>query len=356
MKRKTAALYDPYLDVMGGGERHILSILQVLDAAGYDVTVFWDKDLTDDIKNRLNLTFTSLKFRPNIFLSSSPVDKLMKLTPYDAFFYVTDGSYFFSSAKKTYIFCMVPDPSLYRMNPVNKLKTFGTRFIANSRYTQGWLKKWGVNATVVYPYISDDLMQTNPDAPKKKTILSVGRFFPHLHSKKHEDMLQAFRLFHKKHPDFRLVIAGGAKKEDGDYVRHLEETAKGQNGVEMAVNVPYDELLKLYRESMFFWHFTGYGVDETKHPEAVEHLGMTPLEAMAAGLIPFCYRAGGPVEIIHDGDNGFLFTTVDELIHKTESLIDRPGQYRQMQERARLTVSGKFSRKVFRKKVQELIT
>jgi hypothetical protein len=43
---KKAALYDPYLDVMGGGEKHILSILQVLEHEGYEANVFWDHDLT----------------------------------------------------------------------------------------------------------------------------------------------------------------------------------------------------------------------------------------------------------------------------------------------------------------------
>ncbi len=40
MKRKKAALYDPFLDVMGGGEKHILSILKVLEEKGFEIHIF----------------------------------------------------------------------------------------------------------------------------------------------------------------------------------------------------------------------------------------------------------------------------------------------------------------------------
>ena len=57
MKRKTVGLYTPYLDIMGGGEKHILSILKVFDDVGYNTILFWNKDLSLEIKERLKLTF-----------------------------------------------------------------------------------------------------------------------------------------------------------------------------------------------------------------------------------------------------------------------------------------------------------
>ena len=67
LTRKKVGLYDPFLDVMGGGERHILSILQVLESEGYDASIFWDTDLTKHIENTLNLPFQSLTFVKNVF-------------------------------------------------------------------------------------------------------------------------------------------------------------------------------------------------------------------------------------------------------------------------------------------------
>src|SRR3989338_3889478 len=108
---------------MGGGERHILSILQVLESEGYDVSIFWDTDLTKHIENTLNLPFQSLTFVKNVFKTGLSFERLKALQKYDMLFYVTDGSYFVSSAQKTYIFCMVPDKKLYNMNLANKAKT-----------------------------------------------------------------------------------------------------------------------------------------------------------------------------------------------------------------------------------------
>jgi len=71
MKRKKALLYDPYLDVMGGGEKHILSVLQVLENEGYEVNIAWDKDLTDELKQKLNIEFKSLHFVQNVFQGKS---------------------------------------------------------------------------------------------------------------------------------------------------------------------------------------------------------------------------------------------------------------------------------------------
>lgn len=352
MKRRSAALYDPYLDVMGGGERHILSILQVIEQEGYDITVFWDKDMSREIKSRLNLQFKNLTFQPNFFSFPSPIQKIQKLSSYDLFFYVTDGSYFFSSARKNYVFCMVPNRNLYGMGLANKLKTRNFTFISNSLYTQAWLKNWGVPSKVIYPYINQDFFDANLESTKKeKTILAVGRFFPHLHAKKHDAVIQAFVQFNQKHPDFKLVLAGGLKKEDEGYFNELQAEAGKHKNIVLKPNTPYGELVELYRRSMFFWHFTGYGVNEEEYPEQVEHLGMTPLEAMGSGAIPFCYRAGGPKEIITEGENGYLFLTQTELLEKMDRILSNPVHYAKMQQNGRETVLRKFSFDVFKTNV-----
>lgn len=356
MKRKTAALYDPYLDIMGGGERHILSILQALELEGYEISIYWDKNVSADIRTRLNLQFKHLTFLPNIFSFPSPIQKIQKLSSFDVFFYVTDGSYFFSSAKKNFVFCMVPNKKLYQMSLLNRIKTSNYKFISNSSYTKEWMKKWGVNSEVVYPYVSQELLDIDlAHTEKEKIILSVGRFFPHLHAKKHEEIIEAFGKFYEKHPDFRLVLAGGVKNEDMGYFKSLENIASKHKNIVLKPNIAHEELVQLYRTSMFFWHFAGYGVDEEKNPDRVEHLGMTPLEAMAAGSIPFCYRAGGPKEIIQEGKNGYLFLTVFELLEKMERLLTDPQQCQPMKIAARQLIKNKFSYEAFKERVADTI-
>ena len=56
MKKGTkVGLYNPYLDTLGGGEKHILSIVDAVAEKGGEITVFWDKDLSREIKKRFSI-------------------------------------------------------------------------------------------------------------------------------------------------------------------------------------------------------------------------------------------------------------------------------------------------------------
>jgi hypothetical protein len=186
MKRKIAGLYDPYLDSMGGGERHVLSMLEVFEKeADFDSVVFWDEDYSERIKKTLNLTFDHLSFEPNIFKHSGTIGKLNKLNNLDLFIYVTDGSYFFSTAKKNYIFCMVPKPELFNNTVLNVLKTRNFSYICNSEFTQSWLKNYGGNAEFTgqqiqeldafYPIITQ-LIEAGIQRQKLGHIMSLSVF------------------------------------------------------------------------------------------------------------------------------------------------------------------------------------
>jgi len=351
------SLYDPYLDTLGGGEKHVLSILKVFDEIGYEVFIFWDKDLTMPIKERFNLTFKNISYVKNIFRRERTLEKLKVLKNYDFFIYVTDGSYFFSSAKKNYVFTMVPQKNLYQLNLLNRLKLKNFTFITNSKFTQDHIKQWGIESSVVYPYIDQRLIETDINQIKKeKIILSVGRFFPHLHSKNQTQIVQSFnRLKQKKEfSDFRLILAGGLKNEDKNYFDQLKKTISQNKSVELKINISYEEMNQLYKKAMFYWHFTGYKIDENKQPEAVEHLGIAPLEAMASGCITFCFQAGGAREFIKDETNGFFFKTEEELINKMLKVIVDNSLQENMIVEAKKTISDNFSYPVFKTRVKQL--
>ncbi len=331
MRRKTVGLYTPYLDIMGGGEKHILSILKVFDDAGYDTVIFWNENLSSEIKEKLKLTFTHLRFETDL-KKMTLVEKAIKLSPLEWLLYVTDGSYFFSPAKRTAVFCMVPDKKLYNLSPLNALKTANATFIANSHFTASWLHKWGIQSHIVYPFVSQELFQERP-VQKKPLILTVGRFFKHLHAKRQQDLIKAFLRFRRHHPEYTLVLAGGVKKEDISYVDELKREFP-YPFIQFKTNIPFNELKELYKDASLYWHFTGFGVDTHTHPEQVEHLGMTPLEAMASRAVPFCFNAGGPRELIENGKNGFLFSSEKELLQQAFYFLNTPSLQEQMREAA----------------------
>lgn len=358
MKRKTVALYDPYLDVMGGGEKHILSILKVLQDEGFDPTIFWNNNLSAEIKQKLALSFNpEITFVSNMFTDhASVISKMNSLHQYDLFIYVTDGSYFFSTAKKNFIFCMVPQKSLYNMTFANKIKTMNATFISNSKYTQKLLESWQVHSEVIYPFISEDFFQNYSDK-KEKNILVVGRFFQQLHSKRQDIAIKWFTQFQKdgKFTDYKLVLAGSIKDEDKAYYEELQQLAKENKNIQFNPNCSFDELLKLYKKADIYWHMTGFDIDEKKYPEKVEHLGITPLEAMASGCIVFGYNAGGLKELITDNSNGYLFSDEKEILKKMEHIIDNAELKNTIRTKALDFVKNQFNYSIFKKRVTEIL-
>ena len=356
-------LYDPYLDTLGGGEKHILSIMDVFADLGYEVNIFWDKNLTKEIKNRFNLRcIDTSKYLLNIFKKKPStlrtLQTLKTLKTFDYFFYVTDGSYFFSGAKNNFVFCMVPDKKLYNLNLLNRLKLWNYKFISNSPFTTKSLNKLGINPITITPYIENKIISNNKNKTKKeKIILSVGRFFPHLHSKRQDLAIKTFlqlKSQSKEFSDYKLILAGGLMKEDQKYFNQLKSLAKNDSSIKFKPNIKLYELYKLYKLSNYFWHFAGYGVDEEKNPEQVEHFGITPLEAMASGCLTFCYSAGGPKELIVDGENGFLFSNEHQLIDKMIK-VDLDGALKaNIRKNGIKFVKENFSYKIFQKKVVDL--
>ena len=357
-KTKKIALYNPYLDTLGGGEKYIFSILEVFAEQGYEITIFWDKNLTKEIKKYFSFSFINkIKWFPNIFKNSNALKTLQTLKKYDYFFYVTDGSYFFSSAKKNFIYAMVPDKKLYSRNLINQLKLTNYQFITHSIFTKKWLDKFGIVSKVIMPYLDNKLINQKIDFSKKeKIILSVGRFFSHLHSKKQDLIIKAFKNLKnvsKKFSDYQLVLAGGLKNEDQEYFDGLKKLARNDFSIVFKPNIKLYELYKLYELSIYFWHFAGLGVDEEKNPELVEHFGITPLEAMASGCLTFCYSAGGPKELIANNKNGFLFSDADELIEKMIKVDSDEVLKKEVRNNGQQFVKENFSYVVFRSKIKD---
>jgi glycosyltransferase involved in cell wall biosynthesis len=356
-KVKKVALYNPYLDTLGGGEKHILSILEVFAEQGCELNIFWDRDLSKEIKDRFAFKhIDNIKWQTNVFKNdSSPLKTLQTLKNFDYFFYVTDGSYFFSGAKNNFVFCMVPDKKLYNLNLINRLKLHNYRFISNSPYTTTWLAQWNINPITIPPYIEDKLFIKNKNS-KEKIILSVGRFFSHLHSKRQDLIIKAFKDLKnksKEFADYKLILTGGFMKEDQKYFNQLKSLAKNDSSIVFKPNVSLYELYKFYRLSTYYWHFTGLGVDEEKNPELVEHFGITPLEAMASECLTFCYKAGGPKELIIDNENGFLFSNIEELINKMIKVKSGKTKEKIISNGKRF-VKENFSYDIFKKNVLRL--
>lgn len=254
---------------------------------------------------------------------------------------------------------MVPNRNLFPLSFLNRIKTFNYRFLTNSNFTNKWLSKHGIKADVIYPYLDNNFIHMPvKNIQKDKIILSVGRFFRHLHAKRQDLIINLFKQMKQKYSafkDFRLILAGGLKNEDSGYFEELKQQIKGNDSIQILPNLGYNDLIKLYNKSLVYWHFTGFGVNEEQNPESVEHLGISPLEAMASGCITFCVNAGGHKEIINNGQTGFLFESENDLVNKMRLVLSSTALKETVQKKAKEYIKKNFSYDVFRKRVSEVI-
>jgi len=389
---KKAAIYDPYLDTLGGGERYCLTVAEILLKNHYQVDIFWsgDNTLIQKAETRFSLDLSKLNIVPDIY-QVKPRDlalieenenyvksianvinpqkinfkfkkffkKISNNHQYDLIFYLSDGSFPFLFGKKNFLHVQVPlIKNDNQLNSVlNKIKNkLYTNIICNSQFTAKFQKKVS-NEKVLVLYPPVDIDKFDSHQVKENIILSVGRFDNILNAKKQDVLIDAFRslIVKEKIKHWKLVFVGGSllDPKNNSYLQHLEKKAINLP-IEFIVNPPFDVLKNQYSQSKIYWHAAGYDVDENIHPENTEHFGITVVEAMASGLVPVVISKGGIPEIVDNGVNGFLWQTVDELISKTKNLIDNPDTLKLMSQQSLINCQ-QFSKDNFEKKLLTII-
>ncbi len=313
-----AAIYSPYLDTLGGGERYMMTIAEVL-SADYSVDVFLDSHLVSlgeeylksELAGRFNLNLKKVNFKKAPFgVGSSAFSRTFLLKNYDLFFYLTDGSLFYPFSKKNILHIQSPLVGQPSKSLWGKLKLKGWDLIIyNSFFTYTFSKaNWPLRSQVIYPPVDVSNIKL---LSKKKNILSVGRFFGFLKDKKHELLIKVFKdLFEDiALKGWSLHLVGSAGKGDMDYLEQLGGLAK-QLPVTFYPNLDYGKLIRLYGESSIYWHAAGFGETE---PTKMEHFGISTVEAMAGGCVPVVIGNAGQKEIVEDGISGYLWNEVEEL-------------------------------------------
>jgi glycosyltransferase involved in cell wall biosynthesis len=381
---KRAAIYDPYLDTLGGGERYCLTVAEILLKHGYKVDIFWsgNQDLIKKAKQRFSLDLEGLKIVDDIFqIKPKQIDffeeeqnllkvinrsldpqkihkkinkfirKIKTTNKYKVLFYVGDGSIPILLGKQNLLHVQVPflnqKTTLANLVTKSKLLLF-SKIICNSKFTSNFYQdNFPSKITVLYPPV--DVEKFNSSKNKENIILSVGRFDNVLNAKKQDVLIDAFKILTQKEgvKNWELILAGGSliDPNQNSYLKYLKEKAKDLP-IKFIVNSDFNDLKEIYSKAKIYWHAAGFGVDEKKHPENTEHFGMTVVEGMASGSVPVVIAKGGITEIVSDGIDGYLWKNIDELIFKTKSLIDSPQDLERMSQKA-LIKCQKFSKDNF---------
>ena len=386
-----AAIYDPYLDTLGGGERYCLSVAEILLKNSYQVDIFWSgkQDIVSLAEKRFDLHLNGINCLPDIFglshqkidliegniidsLHSQPIlksnifqkikkfiNKYLILSKYDLIFYLSDGSVPFLFSKKNFLHVQVPFilKETIKDKILNIIKTKSiNKVICNSQFTSKFLNNFPKSkVTVLYPPV--DVENFTSSDKKENYILSVGRFDNILNAKKQDVLIEAFKKICQNNANFdwKLILMGGSHDlpENNHYLQHLQHLTN-DFPIEFVVNPDFDKLKQIYSEAKIYWHAAGYGVDEFLHPEETEHFGMTVVEAMDSGAVPLVVAKGGLTEIVTDSQNGYLWQTIEELVAKTQLLLASPQTLKELSEKARES-SQSFSKQIFEAKLLDLI-
>ena len=352
-------IFDPYLDTLSGGEKYMLSIASCLSKEN-EVFIFWDKDKEAEIRSgalkKLGIDLSQILFYKNIFDKNiSLAKRLIESKKFDSIVYLSDGSIPFVGAK-LYIHFQFPVEHLGELSTKDKIKLSLVRKIfCNSNFTKYFIdKKLKVKSLVLYPPVQ---IKNRNNIKKENIILHVGRFYEDstgANYKKQDVMIDAFRkMADAGLKNWKLVMVIGVKDKDKEKSSKFQQNAKGYS-IEIIENPPDEILWANYAKAKIYWHATGFGEDLESFPEKAEHFGISTVEAMGAGAVPVVVNAGGQKEIIEDGENGYLWDTLEEFIEKTNNLIKDVRLWTNMSEEA-IKRSRVFSEERFCKEVKQII-
>lgn len=314
---KKIAIVSPYLDVMGGGERYILTIASIF-SKDRDVTLFWDeRELLQKVKDKLGISLTHINFHNRV---SGLFRLVSTLRSFDQLIYTTDGSLFLSPCSRNTLIIQSPAhiPKFTSANRF-KLSRFQT-ILCYSQYVAEFIRRRiHRNAIVLNPPIAVPRFSKKK---KENIILSVGRFFPWLHSKRQDILVDVFKKMYESGNlgNWKLILAGSVDKGAQSYYADIKKKASGYP-ISIINNASFNNLVDLYQTAKIYWHASGFGADLINYPQNAEHFGITTVEAMSYGCVPVVFKAGGQIEIINSSKYGFLWESEGELIKRTLMLI-----------------------------------
>ncbi|MEK7112363.1 MAG: glycosyltransferase family 4 protein [Patescibacteria group bacterium] len=319
-----AAIYNPYLNTLGGGERYTVAVASALVNAGYKVDIEWkSKSIKKRLEERFGIDLSGVNF----------VRDIKRGDGYEVCFWVSDGSIPALRARKNLLHFQVPFHGVRGRTLLNKMKLFRiNKIICNSHFTKEIIdKEYGVNSVVIYPPVSVSKIKAKR---KQNWILFVGRFSQLTQAKNQDVLIKAFKKFSKEFTDWELILAGGVEVGVGDYLERLKKLAEGYP-VRIIESPSFKEIVSLYGQSKVFWSAVGFGINAEKEPEKVEHFGISVVEAMAAGTVPIVYNAGGYKEIVNEAKTGYFWGKEKDLIDKTVNLIETRGLLTKIAKNAR---------------------
>ncbi len=208
---------------------------------------------------------------------------------------------------------------------------------ANSRNTQSRVRKYLHRPSeVLYPGVEAERFRCRS---YERFFFYPSRIAP---EKRMEYAIEAFTLFSKKFPGWKLVIAGSLsdRPEHSRYLKKIKAMCPEAATIEL--NVTEERLQDLYSRCS--------GV---LYAPVDEDFGLVPLEAMASSKPCIAVDEGGPRETIADGKDGYLVGSPQQMAQRMASLAADPEVCERMGKAGRRKALRDFTWKRFLARFEE---
>ena len=210
--------------------------------------------------------------------------------------------------------------------------------LTNSKWTARALGEMGVDARVIYPPVFDP----GPGVPwqqRENVVLCLGRFHP---SKRLDAIMAIVARVRVSHPGLTLRFIGSPV--DAHYTKQMRDVAAAHGDwVTFHLDLPRAAVADMLVHAR-------YGI----HAMESEHFGMAPAEMTRAGMLVFCHRSGGLVEIV-DGEERLLWNDHADAIARMQMMLAAPEEI-QADLSARLrTFASRFSEERFCREVRDAV-
>ena len=134
-----AAIHNPYLDTLGGGERYTITFAKVLVESGYVVDLEWkDPEIKKTLEDRFGINLDGVNI----------VNDIKRGDNYDLCFWVSDGSVPILRARNNILHFQVPFHGVGGRSLINKMKFYRiNKIVCNSGFTKNIIdKEYGVKS------------------------------------------------------------------------------------------------------------------------------------------------------------------------------------------------------------------
>lgn len=210
--------------------------------------------------------------------------------------------------------------------------------LTNSQWTARALGEMGIASQVVYPPVFDP----GPGLPwhaRDNVVLCLGRFHP---TKRMDAAMAIVGRVRDSNPGLTLRFIGSPV--DRDYTKQMRGIAAAHGDwITFHHNLPRSAVAEMLGRSR-------YGI----HAMESEHFGMAAAEMTRAGMLVFCHRSGGLVEVV-DSEERLLWADEGGAIASMRAMLEGPQQV-QADLSARLrNFASRFSEERFCHEVRDAV-